>query len=109
MSRRRYRYVPNPTTGEIEAQEVPSDWTSTPRSTGDLGKFEYGCRMTDGTPVADRHDYKRYLNATGYVPVSEFKDTWANAAKERADGGTWQEKRERREAVGRAMYQRHRP
>ena len=103
--RRRYVYRPDPTTGELVALEIDRDEDLAPRSTGDLGKFEYGVPV-DGVFISDRHDYKRYLKATGTVPASEYKGEWAAAEKERVRAAEGKhDTRERREQVGRAIYQ----
>lgn len=103
---KRYVYRQNPETGEIESIRVDRDWTDAPKSTGDLGKFQYGVRMTDGTPIDSRSQYERYLKEKGVAPVSDFTETWARNRERAASGYEAPEaRRERREQVGRAMYQ----
>ena len=103
----RYRW--NNETKKLES--LDEDWTDTPRSTGDLGKFEYdNMRATDGTDISSRTKYKDYLKAAGLTPTSDFKNEWAQAAKKREEvfKGT-NDKKQRREAIERAIYQRSKP
>jgi len=105
--RKRYRYD----TEKKEMVEIPEDWTDAPRSTGDLGKFQYdNMRATDGADISSRTKYKDYLKATGLTPTSDFKNEWAQAAKKREEvfKGT-NDKKQRREAIERAIYQRSKP
>lgn len=108
MSRRRFVYRPHPDTGEITAFEVGSDWTDVPRSTGDMGKFEYSnVRATDGTDISSRTKYKDYLKANGYAPASDFTETWAKNRERAATGyEPPEERKERRETIGRVMYEK---
>lgn len=102
MSRKRYRY--NPETKAME--EMGAAWTDAPRSTGDLGKFEYdNLRATDGTDISSRTKMRDYLKATGLAVLSDYRETLpkAQARREAAFTGA-ADKRERREAVGRALY-----
>jgi hypothetical protein len=93
----------------VEAFEVGEDYSDTPRSTGDLGKFEYdNARATDGTDISSRTKLKRYLKATGTTLADDFKGEWQRAAEQReakAAGTHNPDRRERREAVERAVYQ----
>ena len=107
MSRKVYWY--NPATKEVE--QIPDGFNNVPRSTGDLGKFQYdGMRATDGADISSRTKYKNYLKATGLTPTSDFKNEWAQAAKKREEvfKGT-NDKKQRREAIERAIYQRSKP
>ena len=104
------RYIYRETSpGVVEAIEIGAEWTDAPKSTGDLGKFEYGQLMTDGkTYVKDASDYRKYLKETGLVPSQEFKGQWAEAEKKR-DAIKNSESRstaERRDRLGRELYRR---
>lgn len=104
MTRRRYRY-------DTEAKamvEVGSDWTDTPRSTGDLHKFQHdNMRATDGTDISSRTKRREYMKANGLTDMSDYRDEWAKAAKDRADYLSGQKVDPRiRESIGRAEYER---
>jgi hypothetical protein len=105
VTRRRYVYR-EVAPGKVEAFEVGSDYSDAPRSTGDLGKFDYNnLRMTDGADVSSRSKYMSYLKATGYAPLHEFKETNAKAAKEReAKANGTADRAERRETIGRTLH-----
>lgn len=108
MTRRRYVYRPHPTTGELQAVEVGSDYSDAPRSTGDLHKFQYDNLQSpvDGSDISSRSKYMRHLKSTGLVPSHELAGTRAEAAKERARTLSGEsDRKERRETIGRTMYE----
>jgi predicted nucleic acid-binding Zn ribbon protein len=41
-------------------------------------------RATDGTDISSRAKHQAYMKAKGLTTADDFKDTWAKAAKERA-------------------------
>lgn len=96
--RRRYRW--NPETRAME--EVGAEWTDAPRSTGDLGKFEYdGLRATDGTDISSRTKRRDYMRAHGVADPRDFTETTRKAAEARARPDT----RAVAEQVGRIAYE----
>lgn len=42
-----------------------------------------GLAATDGTPINTRTKHRQYMKEKGYGLVSDFKETWAAAARER--------------------------
>lgn len=99
----RWVYRVNQDTGEVVSVPVDADWTDAPRSTGDLGKFEYNnLRATDGTDISSATKHKRYMKEKGYALVHEISDEYRakrKAERERADNAS------RRETIGRTMYE----
>lgn len=105
MTRRRFIYRPDPETGEMRAIEVSRDFTAAPRSTGDLGKFEYdGLRATDGTPIDSKTKHREYLKATGLAMASDFAESGEKYKAERA-ANILGETKAYREDVKRDIYQ----
>lgn len=52
-----------------------------------------GLRATDGRMIDTRTKHRAYMKEKGYTIVSDFKDTWADAAKERSSrrAGTYRD------------------
>lgn len=104
----RYRYDP-----ELKrCVEIGADWSDTEkRAPMPTEQLVYGGlgKATDGTPIDTRSKHRDYMKATGTTLAGDFTETWKKAADERAkffkDGG---DHRERREDVGRALYQARR-
>ena len=44
-----------------------------------------GLRAPDGTDISSRDKHRAYMKRTGLTTVDDYKDTWARAAKDRAD------------------------
>lgn len=42
-----------------------------------------GLKATDGTDISTRTKHREYMKANGLTMDSDFKETWAKAAKER--------------------------
>ena len=101
--RRRWVYVENKETKQVEAVEVGQDWEPTnAKSTGDLGKFEYtNLRAPDGTDISSRSLHARYMKRQGLAMAGDFAETLKAQRVAQAQA----ERRERRDAVGRALYQ----
>jgi hypothetical protein len=58
----------------------------------------------DGTVIDSKRKHREYMKRHGLASADDFKGTWADAAKKRADVFTGKHDREaRREAVARAM------
>ena len=61
--------------GGVAVTEVGADYSSTPTSTGDLGKFAYdGLRAPDGTDISSRAKHAAYLKANGLSMLTDFKN-----------------------------------
>lgn len=103
MPRTRYRF--NTQTQQLE--EVGSDWTDAPRSTGDLGKFEYdNLRTTDGADISSRTKRNRYMKEKGLADPRDFSETWKKAEAERIAHREGQlSNPERRAVIGRIAYE----
>jgi hypothetical protein len=75
-----------------------------------MDRFYENTSTIDGTDIGSRRKYKEYLRKTGYTNSSDFTNEWKKAAEERAQIQSGEhDKKERREAVGRAMYERFKP
>jgi hypothetical protein len=61
-------------------------------------------KLVDGTDVGSRRKFKEYLHKTGYTTMDDFKDTWKKNAAERMQGASV-DRKERREQIGRAIYE----
>ena len=73
------------------------------------GRFYENTKATDGTDIGSRRKHQEYMKAHNLTIASDFTKTWEQQAKERrqmSEGGTPQERRERREAIDRAFHQR---
>lgn len=84
MSRRRWRYLPNPETGVIEAVEIGDDVPCTPRVQLQTGAHYEGLQATDGTPIDSRQKHREYMKRNNLALADDFKETWANAPKQAA-------------------------
>jgi hypothetical protein len=93
--------------GNVVAVQVDGEWDDAPRSTGDLGKFEYSnLRATDGADISSPTKRREYMRAMGVTDASDFKETWAKAQYEReAFRKGEHHSPERREAIGRIAYE----
>lgn len=84
MSARRRWVYRETSPGHVEAIEVTQDYSDAPRSTGDLGKFEYdNMRATDGTDISSRTKHARYMKQNNLALVSDYSEKWQESAKER--------------------------
>ena len=99
--KRRWLYRP----GEPPV-ELAADWSPTPRTELMTGTHYEGVRATDGTDLSSRRKHSEYMRRNGLALASDFKNTWEQAAKERASNF---DQKARREAVARAVYQRFKP
>lgn len=67
-----------------EPIEVSGDWDDAPRSTGDLGKFEYdNAKTPDGVDISSSSKLKRYLKETGQTLADDYKGEWAQKKEQR--------------------------
>lgn len=108
--RRRYVYR-EVEPGRVEAFEVGADYSDAPKSTGDLGKFEYdNTRAPDGTDISSRTKLNRYLKETGQCLVHELKGDIEAAQRRREAVARGEkspgEKRAQLERFGRAAYRK---
>lgn len=69
---------------KVECIEVSREWNNVPRSTGDLGKFEYNnLTATDGTDISSRSKHRKYMKENNLSLTTDFKDTWAQGQTKR--------------------------
>jgi hypothetical protein len=63
--------------------------------------------LVDGTVVNSRRQHREYMNARGLTLATDFKDTWKKGteAREKMRAGDF-DRKERREALGRAAYEK---
>jgi|SRR5882672_4705061 len=65
-----------------------------------------GLRTTDGVPIDTRTKHREYMRRTGLTTADDYKNQWAQQAKERADvHTTGGDHKARRDDVGRAVYE----
>lgn len=75
-----------------------------------VDRFYENVRATDGTDIGSRRKHRDYMRAHNLTTADDFKGTWEKAASEReAIRAGQHDKRERREAIERALYQRFKP
>lgn len=93
-----------------EPVEVGADWTSAPqRAQVPTEELTYGgMRATDGADISSRKKHRAYMKRNNLTTIDDFK---GQSEKNRArleqvrKGGTVGQNKDRREAIGRAMYQ----
>lgn len=69
-----------------------------------------GVRATDGVDIGSRKKRRAYMKAMGLADADDFKNEWADAAKERERFFRGESDRgERREAIAQAIYQGRKP
>jgi hypothetical protein len=96
--RGRFRYDPE----RKECVPLDADWDDAPRSTGDLGKFQYdNLRATDGTDISSRTKRREYMKANGYADPTDFAPD--HAEKVRAQREREQDK-QTREVIEREFW-----
>lgn len=66
-------------------------------------RYMEGVQATDGTDIGSRRKRRDYMRANNLCDADDFKGVWRAARKERESIG--QPNRERREQVGRALYE----
>lgn len=104
MARKRFRY------DEIikEMVPVPDDWTGAERRApvATEALVYGGLQATDGTPLDSRRRHREYMQSRGLALMGDFKETGPKADARRRETLMGQaDKRERREAIGRALYE----
>ena len=71
--------------------------------------YENTC-ATDGTDIGSRRKHRDYMRRNNLTTVDDFKETWSTAAREReAIRNGEHDRKERREAIGRALYEHEKP
>lgn len=103
MARRRYVQLPS---GQLV--EVTTDYQPTPRNADHVlwNDRHYGnMRATDGTDISSRAKHREYMRVNGLTTADDFKETWAKAAKERADYFTGKRGSVTKEDIARAIHQ----
>lgn len=112
MTRRRYIYRPDPSTGELVPIEVSQDFQRFEERvpvTTDL--YMDGVKATDGADIGSRKKRREYMNINQLADADDYKGVWAKAAKERAQifeaehGRGHFDTRARKGAVAKALYQ----
>jgi len=103
MTRRLYRWD----TDASQLVEISADWTPPPRVEIMTGTFYEGTRATDGTAIDTRWKYNEYMRQNGVTHASDFTHTWekAQSRRERIARGEALPDRDRKEAIGRALYE----
>lgn len=117
MAKKRYVYTQGgepirDENGNLAPIEVSDDWqNAAPRAqTVTEGLVYGGLQATDGTAINSRKKHREYMKANNLTLADDYKQTWAQAAKEREKHFTGQaDKPARREAIERALYQRRKP
>jgi hypothetical protein len=110
VSRTRYVYthggVPLPEPIEVgEDYEDPSAARCGPVT--DL--YMDGTRATDGTDIGSRAKRRAYMQANNVTDASDYTQSWAKARAEREALATAKhDTQARREALGRALYEKQR-
>lgn len=102
MARKRFRW--NEETGHLE--EVGLDY-KVPERLPVFGDAHYdGLRATDGTPIDTKAKHRQYMRDKGLTTIDDYTQTWKKQEEQRQEirttGGN---KAERREAIGRTIYQ----
>lgn len=105
MSRRRYRF--DEATQQLV--EISLEVSLEPHSALIMPEESktYGNALSpiDGTPIDTRKRHREHLKLHGVAMADDFKSDYARAAKEREAIQTGAPSKERREAVGRAIYE----
>jgi hypothetical protein len=74
------------------------------------GRFYENTAATDGTDIGSRRKHREYMKKHGLAMADDFKKEWSNAERERRAIQTGEvDRKSRREAVERAIYQLHKP
>ncbi|HAM41748.1 MAG TPA: hypothetical protein DCP69_10560 [Candidatus Omnitrophica bacterium] len=104
----RGRFVQRPETGEL----IPASEYVRPASTRALdapimaGRFYENVCTVDGVDIGSRKKRREYMRSNNLADTDDFKGEWTKAAKRRDEIREGRhDSKERREALGRAMYQ----
>ena len=102
----RGRWVQDPRTGELVPAEeyAPEHEDGRTMVVSDL--YMDGTRATDGTDIGSRRKRRDYMRRNDLADTSDFTEHWKKAEKARENFmGDAQSTRERRETIGRALYE----
>lgn len=104
----RRRYVWDAALGQCV--EVTPDFTGQRRDEGRRSEEEvYGhCTATDGTDLSTRTRHRNYMRQNGLTVASDYTQTWQQKGaelKKVVTPGSGHDSRERREQIGRTMYE----
>lgn len=92
-----------------ELVPVDQEWKPEARKVALVSESVYdGLRATDGADISTKKKHRDYMKANDLALRSDYKETWAKAAKERAEGSP-EFNQHRRECIERAWYERHKP
>ena len=110
MARTLYLYRPGhpkaSQSGFINADDLQG-WVERPPELPVFGDSHYdGMQATDGTPIDTRRKHREYMRANGLTTADDYIETWKRAEADRQRTG--EPSRERRESLGRAIYEAER-
>ncbi len=90
-----------------EPVQIDGDWSDAPRQPLRVDvSYMDGLQTQDGVDISSKRRRREYMHTRGVTDMSDFKDTWAKAEKERETfrrGETVD--KGHREALGRAAYE----
>ena len=91
-------------------EEIGADYCGPARVQINVDRNYENMPLQDGTVVNSRRQHREYMRARGLTLADDFKGTWAAQAKERAaiSSGT-NDRKQRRDDIGRAIYQLRKP
>ena len=104
MARRRFIWSPE----DDCLVEVTPDYEQAPREARDFLTSDAiydGLKATDGTDISTRTKHREYMRRNGLTTMDDFKGTWEQAAKQRADLFTGRKGTVTRDDIGRAIHQ----
>ena len=74
------------------------------------GRFYENTSATDGTDIGSRRKHREYMRRNNLTTADDYKEAWSKAAQEReAVRKGEHDRKERREAIGRALYELQKP
>jgi hypothetical protein len=74
-----------------------------------MDRFYENTKATDGTDIGSRRKHREYMKAHGLTTADDYTQTWSEASREREKRQTEGfDHKERREVIGRALYERSR-
>jgi len=75
-----------------------------------MDRFYENTKASDGTDIGSRRKHRDYMRRNNLTTADDFKTAWSAAERERqAIRAGEVDKKERREQVGRALYERFKP
>jgi hypothetical protein len=77
-----------------------------------MDRFYENLAATDGTDIGSRRKHRAYMKEKGWTTADDFSQTWAKEAEKRAafmqGDDTAESRKDRREDISRALYERTR-